>query len=140
MASARVNLVRTIYAAWERGDFRSTEWADPGIEYVIADGPAPGRLTGLAGMAAAYRDWLSAWVDYRVQADEYRELDDERVFVFTHAGGRGKISGLEIPESRTAGGALFHIRDRKVTRLVLYFDRERALADLGLASDGDLPR
>jgi ketosteroid isomerase-like protein len=133
MPSANVDLVRSIYASWERGDFGSTEWAHPEIEFVLADGPSPGSWTGRAGMAAGYRDWLSAWEDFRATAEEYRELDDERVLALNYFTGRGKTSGLEVGGTRSKGASLLHIRDSQVTRLVLYGDRERALADLGLA-------
>jgi hypothetical protein len=69
--------VRSIYAAWERGDFSSAEWAHPEIDYVIVGGPSPGNWTGLAGMAGAVRDLLSAWEEHRTAAEEYRELDDD---------------------------------------------------------------
>jgi hypothetical protein len=58
-----LNLVLSIYADWERGDFGSVDWAHPEIEYVIADGPSPGRWTGLAGLAAGARSWIDErWV------------------------------------------------------------------------------
>jgi len=130
MASANVDLVRSIYAAWERGDYSSAEWAHPGIEFVIVEGPSPGSRTGLAGMAATWREFLSAWEDYRIFADEYRELDDERVLVLLHAGGRNKTSGLELGQTQARGGTcLFHIHNGRVTKLVVYYE----FPDHGLA-------
>jgi ketosteroid isomerase-like protein len=134
--SANLDLVRSILAAWERGDFSETEWAHPEIEFVIADGPSPGSWTGVSGMAAGWRGFMSAWDHVHVEAvDEYRELDDERILVLVHQGGRGKTSGLEVAQMQSKGASLFHVRGGRVTRLVLYLDRERALADLGISSD-----
>jgi ketosteroid isomerase-like protein len=138
MSQENVALVRSMFAAWERGDFSSTEWAHPDVEYVIADGLSPGTWRGLAAMAEAERHFLSGWEDYRAFADEYRELDDERVLVFAHAAGHGKTSGLELGQIPAPQAAVvFHLRDGKVTKLVIYWDREHALDDLGLAPEAD---
>jgi ketosteroid isomerase-like protein len=102
------------------------------IELVAVDGPEPGSWSGLAGVANAWRDYLRAWDAWRVEAEEYRELDDERVLVLDRRSGRGKLSGLELEDMLTGGATLFHIRDGKVSRLVVYADCDRALADLGL--------
>jgi ketosteroid isomerase-like protein len=82
---------------------------------------------------------LDAWTDYRTKGSEWRELDDERVLVLIQHRGRGRTSGLTLGQMRTNAASLFHVRDGKVTRLVNYFDRERALADLGLAPEGSSP-
>jgi hypothetical protein len=132
MASTNLDLVRSIYADWERGDFSSAEWADPEIEFVFADGAVRGSRTGLAGMGKAWREYLSAWEGYRVEADEFRELDDDRVLVFLYQYGRGKTSGMELEQVRMKGTSVFQIRGGKVTRLVIYGNRDDALADLGL--------
>ena len=134
MASANVDLVRSLYPAWERGDFSSVEWAHPEIESVRADGPLPGRWTGLTGLQT-WREVIDTWEDFRFQAEEFRELDGERVLVLLRFSGRGKTSGLEIGLMGSRGANVFHVRDGKVTRTVFYFDRERALSDLGLAPE-----
>ena len=74
MSQENLEIVRCIYAAWERGDFTSAEWAD--------------RTT----------------------------------------------SGLDVGQTGTkkAGANLLHVRDGRVRRIVLYWDRERALVDLGV--------
>jgi hypothetical protein len=57
--------------------------------------------------------------------------------VLVRLSGRGKTSGLEIAHLGAEVTCLFHIRDAKVTKYVVYWDRARALADLGLASEDD---
>jgi ketosteroid isomerase-like protein len=133
MSQEHVEIVRRICQDWERGDFSSAEWAHRDIEWVIADGPAPGRWTGKDGMAAGFRGLLSAWEEWRVETNEFRELDDERVLVLVRAKGRGRTSGLEVEQTGAKGANLFHIGDGKVTRFVLYLDRGNAFDDLGLS-------
>jgi ketosteroid isomerase-like protein len=98
--SASLDLVRSIYAAWERGDWSAAQWAHPDIEFVIANGPDPGGWKGLAAMAAAMREHLRAWEGYRSEAEEFRELGGDRVMVLYQRHARGKRSGLKIHAKR----------------------------------------
>ena len=135
--SPNVDLVRSLYAAWGRGDWSATHWAHPDIEFVSADGPDPFRVTGVAAMAKRWREVLGVFTDFRAEGEEYRELDNQRVLVLHNWSGHGKTSALSVEQMQAKSATLFHVRDGKVTRLVAYWDRERALADLGLAPDTD---
>jgi hypothetical protein len=42
---------------------------------------------------------------------------------------------VDLEQLRPTGATLFHIRDRQVVKLVVYFDRAHALADLGLVPE-----
>ena len=130
--SENLDLVRSIYEATERGDFSDATWADPEIDYVFVDGPEPSAFKGHAGLVEAMRQTLPAWDRFVTRVDEYRELDTERVLVLLHSRGRGKASGVELGTLGHRGAQVAHVRDGKVTRIAVYYDRDRALADLGL--------
>jgi ketosteroid isomerase-like protein len=137
--SENLDVVRSIYAAWERGDFSSTspapanEWASPEIEYTIVGGPSPGSWRGLGAMTDRWREFLSAWEGFHGEVDEYRELEDGRVLVLVSFRGRGKSSRLDLGQIGAKGAHVFGVREGQVTALAFYLDRDRALADLGLA-------
>jgi ketosteroid isomerase-like protein len=130
--SENLDLVRSIFADWERGDFSSVGWAHPQIEFVVADGPEPGTWIGLAAMAETYGTFLRVWEDYRRAVDGYREIDGDRVLALGHRTGRAKATGFDLAQMQNQYATIFEIHYGKVTRLVLYADRNRALADLGL--------
>jgi ketosteroid isomerase-like protein len=134
--SENLDLVRSIYAAWGRGDYSSTEWAHPEIEFVMIGGPEPVTASGVTGMAKAWRSWLAPWEEFHAEAEEYREIDDERVLVLVKNTGRGKTSGLNLGQMHPRVASLFHIHGGKVTKLLNYLEPYRALADLGLAPEG----
>ena len=129
--SENLELVQSIYAAWERGDFSSADWADPEIEFAFVDGPEPGCWTGLQEMSTRYGEWLNGWKDFRAEPEELIVVDSTRILAFVHNSGRGRTSGFDMEQQSVAN--FFEIADGKVTRLVIYWDRDRALADLGLA-------
>jgi hypothetical protein len=81
---------------------------------------------------------MAGWKDFRIEADEYRVLDGERVLVLTRTTAHGRAAGLVVGQMRAKGAVLYQLRAGQVIRLVYYWDRERALADLGLAPEAAL--
>jgi ketosteroid isomerase-like protein len=130
--AANLDLVRSICSAWEKGDFSRAEWAHPEIEYAMVGGLEEGTLRGLPGMAQRWGQWLSAWDSVRIVTEDCREVDAERVLALVTTIGRGKTSGVQLEQTHVKGAAVFHVRDGKVMRLAQYWDRDLALADLGL--------
>jgi ketosteroid isomerase-like protein len=130
--SENLDLVRSIYPAWERGDFSAAGWAHPAIQFVMVGGPDPGIWAGVDRMAEGWFRFLQAWEDFHVEPERYRQLDPERTLVLIRRSGRGRTSHLEVERMHSEAADLFHVADGMVTRLVHYWERARALADLGL--------
>jgi ketosteroid isomerase-like protein len=132
--SENSDLIRSIYARWERGDFSSVGWADAAIEFSFLDGPEPGRWIGIEQMAAAWRRVLGDFEGFRTEGARYEELEDGRILALTRFRGRAKHSGFDLSSMPSDQAAIFDIRDGKVTRIELCWDAGRVLADLGLKS------
>jgi ketosteroid isomerase-like protein len=153
--SANLDLVRSIYAAWERGDYSSAEcapdvdvvplfrdddkWATvsralarrfhPDIECqaIMFDGDRSG--TGLRGFRAIWLEWLAPWATYRQELDETIDVGD-RALMPLRDFGRREGSTQEV-EANPA--AIWTFRDGKIARWEVFIDRAQALKSAGLS-------
>ena len=132
MPSSNLELVRSIYQDWERGEFGSAQWADPKIEMLSISFQHPGSATGFEQIERFWSDRETALTDFRVRAEDVRELDQERVLALAEWSARGKASGIAITHE---GAHVFEIREGRVVKVVFYEERARAFDELGLAED-----
>ena len=130
MSQKNVEVVRSIFARWELGDFTSAEWMHPEIEFVGADGIAARGIDELGGR---WSDFLGIWDHFVVLSEEMIDAGDEQVLVFVRFQGRGR--GSRTPIEDFSGANLFSLREGKVVRLVLYSDKSEALKAAGLANE-----
>jgi ketosteroid isomerase-like protein len=136
MSHETVEVLRSVYERWGRGDFWTPEIFDRDVEVVWHPGVLDvGTYRGLAGVERSLREFFSVWDDMRMKAEEFIDLDS-RVLVLITASARGKGSSVE-----TAGkyAHLWTMHGGKATRIVGYLDWDTPRADLGLGPDSDAP-
>jgi ketosteroid isomerase-like protein len=121
-----VEIVKGIFRAWEVGDFSSVDWADPEIEFSIP-GPDPKVHRGVEAAGSAWAEWLRAWSEFSIRAESYQPIDGDKVVVEQVFRGKGRGSGIPVDE--THGGAVFTLRDGKVTRFQGFTSLEAAIAE-----------
>jgi ketosteroid isomerase-like protein len=123
-----IELLKSIYAAWARGEYRRDDIFDPAIEFVT-DYPEKRSYHGPGGITEGWRSWLSAWNDFTTRADDIVAAGEGRYVVLVHLSGRGKESGVPI-EADAAN--LVDVRDGKIVRFQLFMSRDAALEAAGL--------
>ena len=128
MSRENLELARSIFARWERGDYETTDWAAPEIDFSSPGGLSDEVFHGLDAMERAWADWLGQFEEFSAEATDYLESGDQ-VVVLNRFGGRGKGSGVPMDEQ---GATRFRFRDGKVVELAIYVDPRRALRDAGL--------
>lgn len=127
MARENVEIVRSIFEAWSRGDFSSADWAHPDIVFVPGIGPS---VKGLEAMARTWSEFLEPWEGYSVEPLEIVDAGDDRVLLTLRFHGRGRRSGASIDAFQ--GANIFTIRDGLVVRLELVSDAREARRMVGL--------
>ena len=124
-----LKLLRNTYAEWGRGEFKRVDMFDPDVEFVQG-GIEPQTYRGPDGVREGWFQWLAAWDDFRVEATEIIPGSEPDCYVvFVHLSGRGKESGVPT-ESETAN--VIWLRDGKIRRMELHWDRQAALDAAGL--------
>jgi ketosteroid isomerase-like protein len=88
-----------------------------------------GGYRGREGIEAYLADIGEAWEEYRVLAEEFRDLED-RVVMLGRIEGRGRGSRAWI-DSPT--GTIFEFLDGKISRIRNYLDQGEALRAADLA-------
>jgi ketosteroid isomerase-like protein len=131
MTHSNLDLVRSIYRDWERGDFSRVDWAHPEISFAVFD-PFEYESQGLGAMDSTWQDWLAAWDEYRVELEQLREVSEDCILSLVRASGRTGGSGATVQHQ---SANIFRVSNGRVIRLALYADRDRAFADLGLTLD-----
>ena len=126
-----LEIVKGIFRNWERGDFTSVEWADPGISYEVP-GPDP-EVHGIEEMQRSWLRFLQSYENLRIEATSFHPAGDTVVVEQTFHG-KGRSSGIPLEE--IAGAAVFTIRDGKVIRFRGYTNLPDALTDAGIKQDG----
>ena len=129
MSRENLELVRTVYEGWARGDFRAgADLFAPDFEWKQRpDAVEPGSHRGPA-IGTALRRILEVWEDYRLEAEEYIDATDA-VVVVSRARGTARGSGIPLDQRMVV---VWRARDGKLVGIEAFGTREEALEAVGL--------
>ncbi|HEV7461419.1 MAG TPA: nuclear transport factor 2 family protein [Solirubrobacteraceae bacterium] len=130
MSPDNVEIVRSIYAAWERDGFPTpSELLDPEIEYVNPAGAVePGTRRGLEAFHRAVQKVIEGWETWQMEPEAFESAGDQ-VAVVVRYRARGRESGVEV-EGRES--ALWTLRDGRVVRYAWFHGPADAFEAAGL--------
>jgi len=133
MSTENAETVRRIYEGWSRGDFSNAEAYHPEIEFEMPDWPEGSSAHGVEGMNRAWLSALGAWDDFRAEADQLIEADENVIVTVNRLRASGKESGAPV-DARTA--CIWTFDAGKVVRLALYWNVDKAFEVAGVRGGG----
>ena len=125
--SADLAMLEGVLREWCRGEFWNGEPYAEDVVFVVS-GPDGAEYHGTDGLVRAWRDFLSAWDDFRVETDRVVPGVEGAYALLIRLHARGKGSGMDI-DAEVAN--VVHLRDGRIVRLEMFWDRELALRAAG---------
>jgi ketosteroid isomerase-like protein len=138
MSQEQTDSIERGFDSWNRRDLQvALRGLHPEVEWRI---PNPGldiegTYRGPEGVRAFWELFWDAWEHISLEAEQFIEVDEERLLVFVRFRGKGKGSGAEIERSVAH---VYEFRDGKIIGFDFYWGREEALGVLGLEYPGAL--
>ncbi len=131
MSEENVEIVRSAYAEWERGNFATPQFFDPSIQMTWVDPIFVPRAEtqGIEELNRAMQEFLDAWENVTVTAERIVDAGDQVVTVNVWRA-RGRASGARVEVRQ---GSVWTLSNGRVTRMVNYGDPAKAFAAAGLS-------
>jgi ketosteroid isomerase-like protein len=132
MSQENVELTRTAFEAFERGDIDWLQGMCTSDVVIVQppEVPDPKSYEGSGAIAEMVNDWPRQWEDFRLEVTEIIDVSDDVLVSGARHTGRGRTSGIELDWE------VFYVhrlRDGKLARMEMYLSREQALQAVGLA-------
>ncbi len=133
MSEENVEIVRKVFAAFDRGDIEAVlRWCD---EDIVITQPAevPGinpQQRGHQGVLEAFAIWPEQWDDFRVEVLGLIAAPADNVIAKIRTRGRGKQSGVEVDMEFSF---VFTVRDEKIIEWQLFLREDQAREAAGLS-------
>lgn len=132
MSKENVEIVRRLFAAFDRGDIDTLlRLCDEDIvitQPVEVPGISP-QQRGHQGVLEAFEIWPEQWDDFRVEVLGLNAAPNDKVMVDIRTLGRGKQSGVEVAMEFSF---VFSVGGGKITEWQLFLRQDQALAAAGL--------
>ena len=132
MSQENVEIVRSLFAAFDQGLDAATEYWHPEIDWRAIEGAPddPGPIHGKDAMRAYAQDWLDTFDDFKYEPVELTDAGEDKVIAVVRLSGRAKLSGVETD---LTFAVVSTIRDGKIARGREYWTRDEALEAAGLS-------
>jgi steroid delta-isomerase-like uncharacterized protein len=131
MGEKNVDLVRKAMDAWNREDMEALiALSDAHVEFVSIFAGMEGRTyRGYDGLREYFADMRDTWTEFHRDIEEMIDAGENQVVVFFRLRGTARASGVPVDEQVTT---VFELKAGRLYRMVVFRDREEALAAAGL--------